>query len=429
MFKIYDGRNEFYQWDTERKLIVNDASITEVHFSDAVDNEALVCQVYEFEGVRVADVPNILLQTEWKVNAYAFTDKHTKVSASFKVLPRSKPSDYVYTETEVKTYEEIIEKVNSLPFKELKVSEGNYRLQELEEGIYTVVQDSTGAIVNVLLGTNTNKLTMKQGSFLIVSNNYTINNVNRSFKKHFIAVIAHSVPNTCSLKCGELYCKSITVDGVKDWEYTVTWGDLIHSGNVGDYVTSGSGGITEITQETYLGDLTTGIYKIDCQDESYCLWLDDSVWYGLYSGIAIVNYDETANAFEWMIIGRDSNWSEGTQRGRTHWNIENEYWECISFGIVESDENKVSSLNNPNAISVFKYPSTRAVVDYVESKIKPISIDVGSEHADNEYYNANAVDAVLIEVVGLIEEFSGYIEEFALGLDALSARVEALENK
>ena len=32
MFKIYDGREQFYQWDLDRKLIVEDAAITEVHF-------------------------------------------------------------------------------------------------------------------------------------------------------------------------------------------------------------------------------------------------------------------------------------------------------------------------------------------------------------------------------------------------------------
>lgn len=235
MFKIYDGRDSFYQWDTERKLIVNDASITEVHFSDVVDSVALVCEVYDFEGVRVANVPNILLQTEWKINAYAFTDKHTKVSASFKVLPRSKPSDYVYTETEVKTYEEIIEKVNSLPFKEL-VTKQNYYLQELEEGIYTVTNEGTTSNTTVILGTNDNKLTMKKGSILIVSNNTTISNINRSFKKHFIALISHTVPNSNYIKSGELYCKSVTVEGIKDWEYELTWGDLLHSGNIAEYV-------------------------------------------------------------------------------------------------------------------------------------------------------------------------------------------------
>ena len=34
IFKIYDGRTNFWQWDTKQKLIVLDDSITEVHFSN-----------------------------------------------------------------------------------------------------------------------------------------------------------------------------------------------------------------------------------------------------------------------------------------------------------------------------------------------------------------------------------------------------------
>ena len=113
MFKILDGREYFYQWDTERKLIVEDASITEVHFSDTVDSVALVCEVYwdEAQTTRLVNVPNILLQTDWKINVYAFTEGHTKVSTTFKVAPRSKPADYVYTETEVKRWEDLEAKV------------------------------------------------------------------------------------------------------------------------------------------------------------------------------------------------------------------------------------------------------------------------------------------------------------------------------
>ena len=34
IFKIYDGRTHFWQWDTGQKLIVLDESVTEVHFSN-----------------------------------------------------------------------------------------------------------------------------------------------------------------------------------------------------------------------------------------------------------------------------------------------------------------------------------------------------------------------------------------------------------
>ena len=34
VFKIYDGRNNFWQWDKKQKLIVLDDEVTEVHFSN-----------------------------------------------------------------------------------------------------------------------------------------------------------------------------------------------------------------------------------------------------------------------------------------------------------------------------------------------------------------------------------------------------------
>ena len=107
MFKIYDGREHFYQWDLDRKLIVEDPSITEVHFCNRTDNCSLVCETYVEDGVTVVNVPNILLQTDWKIHVYAYDGKHTKHDECYEVKSRTKPSDYVYTETEVKNWEDI----------------------------------------------------------------------------------------------------------------------------------------------------------------------------------------------------------------------------------------------------------------------------------------------------------------------------------
>lgn len=114
MFKILDGRSQFYQWDLDRKLIVEDASINEVHFGNRTDNISLVCEVYELDGMRVADVPNILLQENWRINVYAYDINYTKYDAAFDVVKRSKPADYVYTETEIKNYDELLERVEQL---------------------------------------------------------------------------------------------------------------------------------------------------------------------------------------------------------------------------------------------------------------------------------------------------------------------------
>lgn len=113
MFTILDGRKHFFQWDLNRKIIVADETVTEVHFCNRTDDCALVCKVYldAQQAVRVADVPNILLQDNWRISVYAYDGEATKHSALFDVKPRSKPDDYVYTETEVKRWEDLAQKI------------------------------------------------------------------------------------------------------------------------------------------------------------------------------------------------------------------------------------------------------------------------------------------------------------------------------
>lgn len=114
MFKIFNEREHFFQWDVNQKLIVEDKTITEVHFCNKTDDCSLVCEVYEEDGLKLTDVPNILLQNNWDIRVYAYQENHTKVEERFKVKTRSKPADYVYTETEIKSYETLEKRVDAL---------------------------------------------------------------------------------------------------------------------------------------------------------------------------------------------------------------------------------------------------------------------------------------------------------------------------
>ena len=430
MFKILDGREQFYQWDLNRKLLVQDASITEVHFCNRTEECSLVVEVVD----GIANVPNILLQDNFRIKVYGYDGEATKHSATFGIIARSKPADYIYTETDVKRFESL-----------------ETRLAALEEG----------------------------------------------------------------------------------------------------------GGITELTKETFIDELDTGVYRINSVDFSYALWLDDTYCISLGNGIAIITWIAELEVYRWMVIGRDENWSVITQEGHTQYNSVDDYWEAVVYGEVENTFNKVSRFNeltisnhqypttkavvdyvnsfeqikeitisksekvyiqdlepgfyvihapeggaivggtsihmtkgdshlmasgdytiatadaasitkfrksyyltysvtsngagcvfgifeadkssgeweytkldggsfesNGNKCFVIndsviadtkKYPSAKAVKNYVDSKLVPIELDVGGKHADNEYYNANTVDAVLMEVVGMVEAF----EE----------RISALENK
>ena len=124
MFVIFDGRECFYQWDQNQRLIVLDKTITEVHFCNRTDDCALIVEVKEVDGVRVADVPNILLTDNFPIKVYGYCgDCFTKTDATFKVVKRSKPSDYIYTETEVKNYEDFEARIKALEEKEVDLTD------------------------------------------------------------------------------------------------------------------------------------------------------------------------------------------------------------------------------------------------------------------------------------------------------------------
>ena len=117
-FKIYDGRASFWQWDLEQKIVVPDGIADEVHFSNEKHDQAPVCDVYELDGVRLVNVPNIMLQDALPLTVYAYAkdDKgeRTTYADVFTVTPRAKPEDYVYTETEVKTWDALDERITKL---------------------------------------------------------------------------------------------------------------------------------------------------------------------------------------------------------------------------------------------------------------------------------------------------------------------------
>lgn len=125
-FQVFGERPVLYQWDTGRRVIVL-CDCQEVHFSNALDGEALVVATYEEDGTRYANIPNILLQSALPLNVYAYVcagERYTQRATVLEVNPRSKPADYVYTETEVKNYDALVKLITAL----------GERLTDLESG-------------------------------------------------------------------------------------------------------------------------------------------------------------------------------------------------------------------------------------------------------------------------------------------------------
>ena len=113
MFAIANGRKALWQWDLNQQLTVA-GNCTEVHYLDRGAPSTLTVEVKDGK----ADIPNILLQKAGRLIVYAYIidaqDHHTKVCETFGIAPRPKPAEYVYTETEVKTWSELQSQIGDL---------------------------------------------------------------------------------------------------------------------------------------------------------------------------------------------------------------------------------------------------------------------------------------------------------------------------
>lgn len=115
MFSIFNGRTSFYQWDVDQKLIINcDIPDYQVHFKNTSDEVCYTLEPYEMDGKTVVNVPNVLLQKSAPIVVWCYVlDKngnYTIKSKTFAVIERQKPSDYVYTETEVLSFNSKLDK-------------------------------------------------------------------------------------------------------------------------------------------------------------------------------------------------------------------------------------------------------------------------------------------------------------------------------
>ena len=122
MFKIYDGRKEFYQWDLDRKLIVSDKTISEVHFCNRLGGVSIIRYVYEVNGMYLVDVPNLLLQESFRMNVYGYDKNYTKHSMNFNIVARTRPENYIYTDEDIQTWKELEARVQNI--EEAGISDG-----------------------------------------------------------------------------------------------------------------------------------------------------------------------------------------------------------------------------------------------------------------------------------------------------------------
>ena len=149
MLTLNDGRDELWQWDTGRTLIV-DPDCSQVHFRKNVFDRSIDVDVVN--GVAV--IPDVLLQTDKDLIVWAFSgtaeNGYTKIRKTFKVNRRNKPADYVFTPPDQTTLEQIQEKIDYLESIQdpdaIKNAVNDYLEQNPVEAPVQSVNGKTGAV-------------------------------------------------------------------------------------------------------------------------------------------------------------------------------------------------------------------------------------------------------------------------------------------
>lgn len=109
-----DGRTELWQWDTGRKIVVDDKSVSEVHYSKYSSIQAITREVIDGK----AEIPNFLLQDTHEVTAYAYSGSiengYTMAEKTFNVVKKPKPANYVETEEDKAILAKLKEEIGDL---------------------------------------------------------------------------------------------------------------------------------------------------------------------------------------------------------------------------------------------------------------------------------------------------------------------------
>lgn len=147
-----DGRTELWQWDTGRKIVVDDNLVSEVHYSKYSSTQAITRPVINGK----AEIPNYLLQDTHDVTVYAYSGSiengYTMSEKTFNVAKKPKPANYVETEedkailaklkaeigdlselqTEVK--DNLVAAINEASSKYLELGSAGYGVKYIAEG-------------------------------------------------------------------------------------------------------------------------------------------------------------------------------------------------------------------------------------------------------------------------------------------------------
>ena len=108
-YSLSNGESHVYQWDRDITITITEPeNVPEVHFKWG--GKAVPFKV---ENQQVA-IPPELMQLPHAIVFWAYTPEHTMDMARIQLETRPKPSDYAYTPTEIRTWEQLDERIEAL---------------------------------------------------------------------------------------------------------------------------------------------------------------------------------------------------------------------------------------------------------------------------------------------------------------------------
>lgn len=107
--ELSNGLNHVWQWDPKITItVVTPEDAQSVHFRWG--NRAVELPLDDHR----VDIPPELMQQPHPIRLWAYKPNHTMDVADIQVYPKQKPSDYAYTPTEIRTWEQLDERITAL---------------------------------------------------------------------------------------------------------------------------------------------------------------------------------------------------------------------------------------------------------------------------------------------------------------------------
>lgn len=181
MIKLADGSGHLYQWDTGRQV---ECDAEQVHFSNHHYGTSIDVDVKDGKAM----IPNQLLTSAIPLKAWAWvrddSGEYTKEEQMFLVAKRNKPSDYVYTPTEIKTWQDLQNQIGDL--NDLKTERKNNLVNAINDAA-----ESGGAgdfIIKMTVASD------EDGNYTVTSCDATVGQIDAAFNsdKNIVLTVAEN---------------------------------------------------------------------------------------------------------------------------------------------------------------------------------------------------------------------------------------------